>query len=886
MIGETILQYQVIEKLGAGGMGVVYKALDTQLSRTVALKFLPEDLATDEVDKARFLREARAASAINHPNVCTIYDLKEDKGEQFIVMEYIEGMTLKEIIKNNEQLPIENVVDCMRQVAEALRAAHEKGIIHRDIKSENIMLTPSGQIKVMDFGLALVKGSQRLTRSTSTVGTIAYMSPEQIEGRPVDARADLFSFGVVFYELLTDHLPFKGDHPSTMIHSILNHEPEPVETYRDSIPEKLLTIIFKCLQKEVTRRWRTMDEIILSFSEDALVKKPLTKAIVGKHKFKYKKRLFTILAGAAMVIISAVIIVLAHNGKSTYIIPNRSERQLTFTGEPICAAWSPDGRYIAYPTNTGIYISPSEGGASRLLEDPYQTAVAWSWTPDSRAVLAHVGREGVISVARLGINGEAPQILADSALFASSSPDGRKILYSSLEKEFDWCVLEQDLESGERRLIARPFRKGAATYKGLYSPDGKRISYIRWNGRGHELWVMNKDGSDDHRVKTEPIQVGGHYSWAPDSKSFIIAGKLGHAWYIWNVALNSKGNIRLTSGSETSRHVSASPDGKSFAFQKEHDKSRICIIDVESKEKSYPMDLDFGTRHPAFSSDGEELFFQTIVNGHWQIWRQSLRTSVSPRTVIAANMQSCFLPVTTPDEKILYIRSSISQENRHGMMDWSQTLRMSSADGGEQANISRAGDRVERIAPTPYQNGYLLYSVNVPDALSGERVYVLPPESEREPQAIFTDSQQVACSSFDWGEGNQVLIAHSDSMSVELARTISAFDIRSQDHRHRTVCHLDSIRLNDSKGMAGHIQAFALAPNRHTLAMIINADKARLILYDLSTKRAEEMMDFDEKASPIYLVWSRDNKYLAIEMARSSTDIYISEPTKYVVVKK
>lgn len=899
MIGTTIQHYNILEKIGHGGMGVVYKAYDTRLERTVALKFLPEDLATEGADRTRFLREARAASAINHPNVCTIYDLKEhDKNEQFIVMEYIEGKTLKKLAVDTIQLPVEIIVDYAMQICKALMATHARGILHRDIKSENIMVTPAGQIKVMDFGLALVKGSQRLTQSSSTVGTIAYMSPEQIEGRPVDARSDIFSFGVVLYELLTGRLPFAGETQAAVIYAILNNPPALMETWRE-VPPDLSALLYRTLQKPMEKRSSSFRDIydelkqirdsklkagtssILSSSADIIVKKPLATIEGGKHK--HKKQWITFLAVAAMVLISATIFVLAHNGKSTYLISNRSERQLTFIGEPICAAWSPDGRYVTYPTNKGIYISPSEGGASRLLEGPFELAVAWSWTPDSRAVLAHVGRNGVISVAKFGINGEAPQIIADSALFASSSPDGKKILYTSVEKQFEWCVLEMDIESGERRLIARPFREGASTYKGLISPNGKKISYIRWNGRGHELWVMNRDGSDDHRIKTEPIQVGGHYSWAPDSKSFVIAGKLGHAWYIWNVALNSKWHIRLTSGSEGGRHVTAAPDGKSFAFQKEHDMSRICIIDLESKEKRYPLDMDIGTQHPAFSPDGKELYFQTLVNGHWQIWRKNLQTSAPPQPVIAANMQSCFLPVTTPDEKVLYVRGSIAQENRHGMMDWSQTLGMSSFDGGQQLNIVRAGDRVERIAPTPYQNDYLLYSVNVPDALFDERVYVLPPAPEHEPLLIFTNSQKVVCSAFDWGEMNQVLIAHSDSMSAEYARTISAFDIRTLDHT--TVCLLDSIRLDDGGGILGHIRAFALAPNRRILAMIINSDKPRLVLYDLSTKMAKKMMDFDEKASPTYLVWSHDNKYLAVEMTRYSTDIYISEPMKYVAIR-
>ena len=219
-------------------MGIVYKAYDTTLQRTVALKFLPKDFASNDANKARFLREARAASAINHPNVCTIFDLKEHECEPFIVMEYIEGQTLKDLVKSELQLPVEQVVEYAKQIAHGLDAAHEKGIIHRDIKSENIMLTSSGGIKVMDFGLARIKGASELTQSASTVGTVAYMSPEQLDGRNVDTRTDIFSYGVVLYELLVGKLPFKGEHPSTMIHSILHDEPEPVEKYRDDVPEK------------------------------------------------------------------------------------------------------------------------------------------------------------------------------------------------------------------------------------------------------------------------------------------------------------------------------------------------------------------------------------------------------------------------------------------------------------------------------------------------------------------------------------------------------------------------------------------------------------------------------------------------------------------------
>ena len=209
MIGKTISHYKIIDKLGEGGMGVVYKAEDTKLDRTIALKFLPPHLTVNEEDKARFLQEAKAAATINHPNVCVIHDIQEYDNQRFIVIEYIEGTTLRAAVgatdpvaHNNEfPLNIEEIIDYTIQIAEALKAAHDKGVIHRDIKSDNIMVTNSGQIKMMDFGLAMIKGAARLTKTSSTVGTLAYSSPEQIQAQNVDARSDIWSMGVVLFEM-------------------------------------------------------------------------------------------------------------------------------------------------------------------------------------------------------------------------------------------------------------------------------------------------------------------------------------------------------------------------------------------------------------------------------------------------------------------------------------------------------------------------------------------------------------------------------------------------------------------------------------------------------------------------------------------------------------
>ena len=260
MIGQTISHYKILEKLGEGGMGVVYKAEDTDLHRIVALKFLPPQNSLSQQDNDRFLREAQTAAVLNHPNVCTIYSIEKDEsnGEkrQFIVMEYMEGMTLREKLAEGP-LSLETASQYAIQIGEALHEAHSKNIIHRDIKADNVMVTAKNKIKVMDFGLAKLKGSLKLTRTSSTVGTLAYMAPEQINGGEVDSRSDIFSFGVLFYEMLTGKMPFRGEHQAAMVYSIVNEPAEPITKYLPDASEELSKIFEKALEKNPDERYQT-----------------------------------------------------------------------------------------------------------------------------------------------------------------------------------------------------------------------------------------------------------------------------------------------------------------------------------------------------------------------------------------------------------------------------------------------------------------------------------------------------------------------------------------------------------------------------------------------------------------------------------------------------
>lgn len=258
MIGQTISHYQILEKLGEGGMGVVYKAQDTKLDRLVALKFLPSHVSGSEQDKARFVQEAKAAAALNRPNICTIYGIEDNDGQMFIAMEFVEGDTLR---AKGSNVPFKQAIEIGIQIADGLAAAHEKGIVHRDLKPENIMIQKDGRVKIMDFGLAKLKGASPLTKAGSTVGTAGYMSPEQVQGLETDHRTDIFSLGVILYELLSGQSPFKGVHETALNYEIVNVEPDPISTVKPDIDPDLDVVVLDCMAKDVRDRCQSVAEV-------------------------------------------------------------------------------------------------------------------------------------------------------------------------------------------------------------------------------------------------------------------------------------------------------------------------------------------------------------------------------------------------------------------------------------------------------------------------------------------------------------------------------------------------------------------------------------------------------------------------------------------------
>jgi len=270
MVGKLITHYEIQNKIGEGGMGVVYKAQDMKLGRSVAIKFLPPHLASSVENKSRFLQEAKAAAALNHPNILSIYEIDEQDGSLFIVMEFIEGETLKSYIyniKSGSGIPYIKASEWLIQIGQGLKAAHDKNIIHRDIKSENIMITNDGQLKIMDFGLAKLQGNSGLTKTGTSLGTLSYMSPEQAQGLPADHRSDIWSLGVVFYEMLTGETLFKAEHEAALLYLIVNEEPPAPSLLDRKIPIQIDLIVKKMLSKDLSFRYQNIDSLLTSLSE-------------------------------------------------------------------------------------------------------------------------------------------------------------------------------------------------------------------------------------------------------------------------------------------------------------------------------------------------------------------------------------------------------------------------------------------------------------------------------------------------------------------------------------------------------------------------------------------------------------------------------------------
>jgi len=438
MVGKTISQYRILEEVGRGGMGVVYKAEDTKLKRTVALKFLPPHLSASEDDKARFIQEAQAASAINHPNICTIHDIQDHEGSMFIVMEFVEGQPLRD--KSQSSPPsLKSAIDIGVQVAEGLAAAHEKGIVHRDIKPENIMVRKDGIVQIMDFGLAKLRGVSRLTKEGSTLGTAGYMSPEQVQGQDADHRSDIFSFGVLLYEMLAGQLPFKGVHETAIAYEIVNVDAAPMSSVKPEIDPELERIVLECLEKDPNERSQSAKQIAIDLkrarresgrqrtgrmtaARPAYVPRSGVESEDRITSSSPVKRLLTwILAAVAIISTAAALYFYFKSATASYppiqaFIPSPKGTNLHsygFDAGPVIV--SPDGKSLAFlgatpEGKTELYIRSLDGSAALVLPGT-EGAYYPFWSFDSKWVAFFSRQTGKLK--KVDIAGNPPVTICD-----------------------------------------------------------------------------------------------------------------------------------------------------------------------------------------------------------------------------------------------------------------------------------------------------------------------------------------------------------------------------------------------------------------------------------------------------------------------------------------
>ena len=529
LIGKRVSHYRVLELLGGGGMGVVYKAEDIKLGRRVALKFLPEELAADPAARQRFEREARAASALNHPNICTIYGVEEHEGQPFIVMELLEGRTLREVIaaqtasSTKSNFDLQPLLDLAVQIVTGLAAAHEKGIIHRDIKPANIFITSHGQAKILDFGLAKlhevdsaetqshisaetettheVNPLLTLTRTGVTVGTAAYMSPEQVRGEKLDARTDLFSFGLVMYEMLTAHRPFPGETAAVLRDAILNQTPAPVRQLNSRIPRKLENIIAKAIEKDRDARYQTADRMRFEIEL-------LHRQAESKKGWRWRAGL----AVAATALVATVVFLLNRPPRTISVAPEFKLRPITTnsTENPVIGGTiSPDGKYLAYSDKKGLHLKLIETNETRTIPDPEELkgrSVKWVvtvWFPNSARFLAnaHPATEewnewnsGTASIWSISVLGGSPTKLRDQARACAVSPDGSMISFGANTSKLGDREIWFMGPNGEQPRKYFETKEGTGMDCWGWSPDGNYYGWVLNDSSGPNILSQKISG--------------------------------------------------------------------------------------------------------------------------------------------------------------------------------------------------------------------------------------------------------------------------------------------------------------------------------------------------------------------------------------------------------
>ena len=661
LAGAVIEQYCVLEEIGAGGMGVVYKAEDTKLGRLVALKFLPREAATDRLALARFWREARATSALNHPNICTIYDIEEYQGGQFIAMELLEGKTLHNRI-SGKPLPTNVLLDLAVQIADALDAAHSQGIIHRDIKPGNIFVTGRDQAKILDFGLAkkilgkvavrstaLVTASltdEELTSEGAALGTISYMSPEQARAEELDSRTDLFSLGAVLYEMVTGRPPFTGNSSAVIFEAILNKTPVPAQRLNPEVQEKLVEIIDKALEKDRKLRYQSAAEVradLMRLRRDSESRRPRVGVLIERPVLR--KRIFFV---ALIIFLAAVVGGAFYHFARRGVATSAGWQQLTFFADSaIYPALSPDGHMLAFIRGEDTLFGPGDVYLKLLPDgEPVQLThdKRWKMSP----TFSHDGSRIAYGTFdpwdtwEVPVLGGEPRVLLPNASSLTWIQDGERVLFSEIKQGLHMAVVTSDEARGHGRDVYIPADQRSMAHHSYLSPDGKWVLVVEMNRQGElgPCRVVPFEGNSNLRVVGPPDATCTSGAWSPDGKWLYVSSNKGGKFHIWRQRFPDGTPEQVTSGPTEEEGIAIASDGKSLVTSAGIQDSTVWVHDLQG-EHQISSEGNAGVLQ--FSPDARQLYYLLSYrqNASAELWVADLASAKSKPVLSGYSLQAC-----------------------------------------------------------------------------------------------------------------------------------------------------------------------------------------------------------------------------------------------------